>query len=78
MNIFKGVILDIDLQVSTRPKVSRKAEIIEDFLKTGNRKPALRQGYILTNTVVANDNSNTEIVVPRQEPLEYSWKKMNT
>lgn len=77
ISIFKGVILDLDLQTLSRAKTSKKALVMNDLLIIGTRKAIPRKGYILTNTIVTNDNLNSDIVVPRQEPLEYSWKKMN-
>ncbi|MBZ8125562.1 hypothetical protein [Bacillus thuringiensis] len=78
INIFKASIFDPDLQKMNRSALQRKGTIIDNIIQTGNRKTVNRNGYIFRDTSIIQNNSKQEVNYPRQEPLEHSWKRLNT
>ncbi|MED1650217.1 hypothetical protein [Bacillus pacificus] len=78
INVFKGIIFDPDFLSLERNQIQRNGKIIDDILLIGNRRSLKRNGIILCENLIVNNDSNKEAIYPRQEPLEHSWKRLNT
>ncbi|AYF84978.1 hypothetical protein ACTFP3_07170 [Bacillus cereus group sp. MYBK5-2] len=61
-----------------RSALQRKGTIIDNIIQTGNRKTVNRNGYIFRDKSIIQNDSKQEVNYPRQEPLEHSWKRLNT
>ena len=78
INIFKASIFDPELQKMNRSALQKTGTIIDNIILTGNRKTVTRNGYIFRDTLVIRNDANKDMNYPRQEPLEHSWKRLNT
>ncbi|PFJ16501.1 hypothetical protein COI89_10850 [Bacillus cereus] len=80
MNTLKGFIFDphFKTKIFNRTTSTRRGTIIDNMFLFGDRKPLKHSGLILCNHIVTRDNTDEAINYPRQEPLEHSWKKLNT
>lgn len=55
-----------------------KGMILRNYLTVANRDAHTRKGAFLPKIETPNNQQNHDIKRPRQEPLEHSWKKLNT
>ena len=78
----QSVILQPETQYQTASRTIQtrkgtKLEISNMFL-TGVRQTAIRQGVMVNFSQNENQTTEKEVMKPpRNEPLEYAWKKMN-
>lgn len=78
----QSVILQPETQYQTASRTIQtrkgtKLEIRNMFL-TGVRQTAIRQGVMVNFSQNENQTTEKEVMkLPRTEPLEYAWKKMN-
>ncbi|HDR5271709.1 hypothetical protein E8M24_28390 [Bacillus thuringiensis] len=78
ITVFKGIIFEPELLSLKRNSVQRNGKIIDDIFFIGNRKSLKRNGMIFCEDLIVNNDSKQEVNNPRQEPLEHSWKRLNT
>lgn len=78
ITVYKGIIFDPEFLSLTRNSVQRGGRIIDDIFLVGNRKSLKRNGRIFCEDLIVNNDSKQEVNYPRQEPLEHSWKRLNT
>ncbi|PFL57722.1 hypothetical protein COJ27_29425 [Bacillus cereus] len=55
-----------------------KGMILRNYLTVANRNAQTRKGAFLPKIEIPNTQQNFRMKQPRQEPLEHSWKKLNT
>ncbi|MEB8692008.1 hypothetical protein P4H09_24275 [Bacillus cereus] len=78
ITIFKGIIFEPELLSLKRISIQRAGKIIDDIFFIGSRKSLKRNGMIFCEDLIVNNDSKQEVNYPRQEPLEHSWKRLNT
>lgn len=78
ITVFKGIIFEPEFLSLNRNLVQRRGKIIDDIFLIGSRKPLKRNGMIFCEDLIVNNDSKQEVSYPRQEPLEHSWKRLNT
>ncbi|MDA2228133.1 MULTISPECIES: hypothetical protein [Bacillus cereus group] len=78
ITVYKGVIFEPEFLILKRNPSLRNGEIIDDIFLVGNRKSLKRNARIFCEDLIVNNDSKQEVNYPRQEPLEHSWKRLNT
>ncbi|MES5957441.1 hypothetical protein QCI42_29545 [Bacillus fungorum] len=78
ITVYKGIIFEPEFLVLKKNPPLRKGKIIDDIFLVGNRKSLKRNGIIFCEDLVVNNDLNKKTKYPRQEPLEHSWKRLNT
>ncbi|HDR8076358.1 TPA: hypothetical protein QC443_002506 [Bacillus cereus] len=82
MKIVHGVIINpnLDYLLGSRIQHTRKGIVIDPkhLIMTGTRETAIVKGVLFNfSSQAPAENKQGSIKIPRQEPLEHSWKKMN-
>ncbi|CAM4353515.1 hypothetical protein BAMA111019_20245 [Bacillus manliponensis] len=70
--------MNLDFITLNRVVAKRNGIVMEDLLLLGKRKTFKKNGFIFGESILLKNDVNQEQKVPRQEPLEHSWKKLNT